>query len=41
MMVLVGGQIGKSEFETKEKTKDDSKEELTKGLVMRVSLDKK
>ena len=33
MMVLVGGQIGERQFDTKEKTKDDSKRELTKGLV--------
>ena len=39
MMVPVGGQIGKSGFDTKEKTKDDSKRELTKGFIMYVSPD--
>ena len=39
MMVLVGGQIGKSEFDMKEKSKDDSKREHTKGLIMYVSPD--
>ena len=41
MMVLVGGQIGKSEFDTKEKTIDDSKRELTKWLIMYASPDEK
>ena len=36
MMVLVGGHVGKSEFDTKEKTIDDSKRELTEGLIMYV-----
>ena len=39
MMVLVGGQIGKCEFDTKEKTNDDSKREHSNGLMMYVSLD--
>ena len=36
-----GDQIGKSEFDTKEKTIDDSKRELTKELIMYVSPDEK
>ena len=41
MMVLVGCQIGNSGFETKEKTKDDSKRELTNRLIMYGSPDEK
>ena len=41
MMVLVGGQIGKSEFDTKVQTKDDAKRELTICLIMYVSPDEK
>ena len=39
MMMLVAGQIGKGEFDMKEK--DDSKRQLTKVLIMYISSNKK
>ena len=37
MMVLIGGQIGKSGFDTKEETIHDSERELPKEMIMHIS----